>query len=484
MSIPITGLILIPLGALLAVLPWRYSLLGLVTFAMMSAAAVVNAGNLGLPPGYYLSLLLIGRTALQVAADRFTLNAFVLSRLRLLLWFVALVFLVLFIALCFFQNVETLPGSSGFKSGMIHVFRLARENYTQTFYLIVNLCLLYAMAHNGARHKNAALPEMWDRAVACGLIFSVVVCIWQFASLYGALPFPTDFFYSNAGYSRSDSQEMAGLFRINGPFEEPSALGYIFTGYILYAWGRYRERPTGMTVAMIAACIFCMLVSTSTTAFLGLFLFFCIASFDVLTGRTRLLPRKGEMTSGLVIVMAVIGVALMACLVAVAANWPAINVILHNTLFNKAESTSFKQRSFADYLAMQIFVQTDGIGIGLGSHKANSLLLTLLSNTGLLGAVLFGAFAWTLLFWKSRPSDEPRAISNRPFQLGLAGLLLLHLFSNPNLSVLDLWIFMGGLLALQAWERAKLTSAVVPVRPVPETALRPPRGEPPAQASV
>lgn len=484
MSIPITGLVLIPLGALIAVLPWRYALIGLVSFAMMSAAAVVNAGNLGLPPGYYLSLLLIARTALQVAADRFTLNAFVLSRLRLLLWFVALVFLVLFIALCFFQTVETLPGSSGFKSGMIHVFRLARENYTQTFYLIVNLCLLYAMAHSGARQRNQALPEMWDRAVACGLIFSVVVCIWQFASLYGALPFPTDFFYSNAGYSRSDSQAMAGLFRINGPFEEPSALGYIFTGYVLYAWGRYRERPTGTTVAMLAASMFCMLVSTSTTAFLGLFLFFCVASFDVVTGRTRLLPRKGEMTSGFVIVLAIIALAMTACFVAAAANWPAINVILHNTLFNKTESTSFKQRSFADTLALQIFVETDGIGIGLGSHKANSLLLTLLSNTGLLGALLFGAFAWSLLFWKSRPMGEARTLSNRPFQLALGGLLLLHLFSNPNLSVLNFWIFMGGLLALQAWERARFYSPLMPARPVPQTALRAPREERPAQASV
>jgi len=87
-----------------------------------------------------------------------------LKRLSAIALFLALVFLVLFIALCFFQTVETLPGSSGFKSGMTHPFRLARENYTQAFYLILNLCLIYAMAHNGARQKTAALAREISQA--------------------------------------------------------------------------------------------------------------------------------------------------------------------------------------------------------------------------------------------------------------------------------------------------------------------------------
>jgi hypothetical protein len=360
---------------------------------------------------------------------------------------------------------------------MTHPFRLARENYTQTFYLILNLCLIYAMAHNGWRQKAMDLPRIWDGAMICGLVFAVLICLWQFASLYGALPFPSDFFYSNAGYSRADSQSMVGLFRINGPFEEPSTLGYTFTGYLLYAWGRYGERPTGTTVAMIAASIFCMLVSTSTTAFLGLFLFFCVAAFDVLTGRTRLLPRKSEITSGFIIAMVVIGAAMASFLVAVAANWAAIDIILHNTLFNKTGSTSFQQRSFADYLALQIFVKTHGIGIGLGSHKANSLLLTLLSNTGLVGVLLFGAFGWALLGWKPRRLAQNKTLSVRPFRLGLAGLLAIHLFSNPNLSALTLWLSMGGMLALQAWERARVPAA-------PEIALRRWDDEQPLQAQA
>lgn len=456
MSIPSTGLLLIPLGLILVLLPWRFCLAGLMVFGMMSPAAVVNAGHFGLQPGYYLAILLVGRVTLQIMMDRFTLNRFVLARMTPLFAFLALTFVVLFIALCFFQgSIEVLPGSSGFKSGTTHPFRLARENFTQMFYLIVNTCLIYTMAHAGARQQSENMPRIWDRAVTCGLLFSVLVCAWQFVSLYKGIYFPNDFFYSNAGYSRADNQSMVGLFRINGPFEEPSTLGYNFTGYLLYAWGRYGQKPTGMAIAMVVACMFCMLISTSTTAFLGLFLFCCLAMFDLATGRARLVPRKTEMTTGYMIAVAVIIAALFAFVVAIAANWAAITVILKNTLFHKTESTSFQQRSFADFLALTIFAQTYGIGVGLGSHKANSLVLTLLSNTGIVGLILIGAFAWALL--RPRP-DMPAqhgiaAFSYRRFQLGLAGWLAIHAFSNPNLSSLTLWLSMGGLLALQAWQR-------------------------------
>src|SRR5262249_4928531 len=129
----------------------------------------------------------------------------------------------------------------------------------------------------------------------------------------------------------------------------------------------------GMAIAMVVASMFCMLISTSTTAFLGLFLFVCLAMFDLATGRVRLVPKKSEMTMGYVIAVALIIAALFAFVVAIAANWAAITVILKNTLFHKTESTSFQQRSFADFLALKIFAQTYGIGVGLGSHKANSL---------------------------------------------------------------------------------------------------------------
>ena len=455
MSIPITGIVLIPLGLLLALLPWRYCLIGIMTFAMMSPAAVVNVGSFGVQPGYYLSALLIGRTAAEVMVSGFQLNAFVLGRMRPLFYFLIMVFLVLFIALCFFQGqVETLPGSSGFKSDLVHPFRLSRENFTQVAYAILNTGLVYVMGHQGARRPVLNLLKQWDTALVCGLCFAAGVCLWQFVSLYAGIPFPSDFFYSNAGYNRADSQEMVGLFRINGPFEEPSTLGYTFTGYLLFAWLRYRLYPTAFSVILIAACIFCMLVSTSTTAFFGIFLFGCTAVFDVVSARLSLLTRDFKLSSGQIAAIVIVIFGILGGSIVVASNWQAIHFILESTILHKSQSTSFQQRSFADLLAMRIFVQTYGIGVGLGSHKANSMLLTLLSNTGILGFACFGAFVVSLLrrVAPGRDAGQTEFLrrSMRPFQWGLLGLILIHVFSNPNLSTMTLWAEMGGMIALHA----------------------------------
>jgi hypothetical protein len=453
MTIPLTGVLLLPLGLLLACLPWRYCLIGLMVFAMMSPAAVVNAGNFGLQPGYYLAMLLIARTAIEILSRGQMLDGFVLARMRPLALFLIVTVGVLFVALCFFQGrVETLPGTAGFKPNAAQPFYLGRENFTQLAYLILNLCLLYVLGHQAARRGLGPMLQALDTAFAAGLVFSVAVCLWQFASLYGGLPFPADFFYSNAGYGRADSQSMVGLFRINGPFEEPATLGYVFTGYLLFSWTRYRLRPTTPSALMIAACIFCMLVSTSTTAFLGLFLFACVALSDVAAARISLFTRN--VSSGQITILALMLAGLLAGSIVASIHWGEIAYIVQNTILQKSESTSFQQRSFADLMAVQIFVETYGIGIGLGSHKANSLLLTLLSNTGILGVVLFGAFLWPLL--RQIPAATGRGMTEfsrrsiAPFQWALIGLTLIHVFSNPNLSALVVWVQMGALLSLHA----------------------------------
>src|SRR5262249_36293766 len=152
MSIPVTGILLIPLGLLLAVMPWRFALIGLTIFATMSPAAVVNVGTIGLQPCYFLALFLIGRTAVPIMVAGFRFDKRVLLRMLPLFCFITLIVFVLFLALCFFQGgIETLPGTSGFKAGLTRRFEFGRENLTQLSYLIINTCLIYVMAHNGAR---------------------------------------------------------------------------------------------------------------------------------------------------------------------------------------------------------------------------------------------------------------------------------------------------------------------------------------------
>src|SRR3546814_11446570 len=61
-TMTLTGLILIPIALVAIFMPWRYCLIALLVFSPLSAAAVVNAGNFGLQPGYFFGLLVVART--------------------------------------------------------------------------------------------------------------------------------------------------------------------------------------------------------------------------------------------------------------------------------------------------------------------------------------------------------------------------------------------------------------------------------------
>src|SRR3546814_1432342 len=77
----LTGVILIPIALVAIFMPWRYCLIALLVFSPLSAAAVVNAGNFGLQPGYFFGLLVVARTFTEMLIGQASLNSFVLRRL-------------------------------------------------------------------------------------------------------------------------------------------------------------------------------------------------------------------------------------------------------------------------------------------------------------------------------------------------------------------------------------------------------------------
>jgi hypothetical protein len=127
-------------------------------------------------------------------------------------------------------------------------------------------------------------------------------------------------------------------------------------------------------------------------------------------------------------------------------NWEGLASILQVSLFEKPETSSFEVRSGAERMALDIVAQTAGLGVGLGSHKANSLTLTLLSNVGIAGIASFGFFILTLLRQQAcgpAVDSEEMAFSATPLRFFIIGLLLVHAVSNPNFNVVLLWIGFG-----------------------------------------
>jgi len=436
-----TGLVLIPLALLTILLPWRYSVLALLVFATMDSAAVVNAGSVGLQPGYFFGLLMVGRTIVEMALLRTPLNGYVIRLMAPLLLFTVVCVISIWIGLTFFQGRVMVVSSQAFVNvDLAQPYMFQRQNLTQPFYLFLNVAILYALAHQLARMPAQDVARIVDRAVVGAILFASAVAIWEMAHYYAGFPFADSFFHSNAGYAKAHGQVLSGaVLRTSGPFTEPAALGYYFGGFLFFAWYRYLQRPSPVSIMIVLLCLVVMAASTSTTAFAVMAIFPALLLKDALVAaRTRV--GNIRVSASHVMTLAVTAVAAVVAIVFLESHWRYVDEILTQMVFQKQETGSFKQRTGVDRVAVDIVMQTGGIGVGLGSHKPNTLPMTLLSNTGVAGFLTFAVFVFEVL---RPPSGIHQGVNLRSLRWLVAGLLVVHLMVNPNLSSIILWIGFG-----------------------------------------
>ena len=353
-----TGLVIIPLALLIILLPWRYSIAALLVFATMDSAAVVNVGSVGLQPAYFFGLLIVGRTAIEIALFRIPFNIQILTTIIPLLLFTVWAVAFIWIGLTFFQGrIMVISSSASLDLDLAQPYVFQRQNLTQPFYLLLNVTILYATAHQVARLPAQDAARAVDRAVVCAILFASGIAIWEMARFYAGVSFPAAFFHSNAGYAPAYGQVLAGtVLRVSGPFTEPSGLAYHFAGFLLFAWCRYLQRPSRPTsMVIVLLCLAMLAASTSTTAFAIIGFFALLMLKDALTA-TRSIAGKIHLSSGHLMTLVLLGVA-MACAAAfIESHWRYVDEVMTAMVLEKSQTSSFEQRTGVDLLAVDILI--------------------------------------------------------------------------------------------------------------------------------
>jgi hypothetical protein len=195
------------------------------------------------------------------------------------------------------------------------------------------------------------------------------------------------------GYTMHDGEEVGGMRRIVGTFTEASA----FSGFTipLFAFSAnlwlfaYRPRLTGF---LTFASGVLLILSTSATAYLGLVGYLTVLVF----GRcSRIAPRSGLRKRRLFVVMICGGImALLFCIVFKPGVLESVGDFFDATVMAKANSDSGVERGNLNRQALVNIVETYGFGVGIGSSKASSFALVLLSNLGIVGTIFFAVFVW------------------------------------------------------------------------------------------
>jgi hypothetical protein len=202
-----------------------------------------------------------------------------------------------------------------------------------------------------------------------------------------------------ANYAFLTDDELGGVKRISGSFSEASGfasfsltlLGVNFPLYVM----QVRARFTGIASVMLAVLI---ALSTSSAGYLGLGIF--VMGFMLYVPITTLRTMRRRPIT-IAATMLGVGVLMAACVFLFlpgVAN--TINTILSQSLFNKATSESAIERSSWNQQGLQVFLDTYGVGAGIGATR---YIVLLLSNLGALGFGLFFALIARVLLARITP---------------------------------------------------------------------------------
>lgn len=255
--------------------------------------------------------------------------------------------------------------------------------------LLVILAYVYVLAE----------PKRSLKIITCGFVgafaISLLLGAYQRGSIIGLFSLDLEFWASNPTYNQSFHDPLHGPYfgRAALPFIEPSYASVWFSSCAAAAFAaavytRSRYWPRWLLLATAATAGLANTVGTTGFAALGLFVLSLIA-YHWCYGRQRSTRR-----TNLILGVTAAGVAGGALFVTVdylqlRLGWmEPVRATLGFTLA-KIEALPESPRAWSTARAFAIVAETYGLGVGAGSTRASSYVVSLLANTGVVGFALF-----------------------------------------------------------------------------------------------
>lgn len=203
-----------------------------------------------------------------------------------------------------------------------------------------------------------------------------------------------------ATYALVTEVEQGGFWRIVGLHPEASSFGATALASLAFSfvyWKSTGSRPAFLLASLLLCLV---LFSTSSTAYAGLtvLLVFIILRLPGAAMADRI-PQADLVLIGLCIICAIVGIAV---LVRDSQAFVAFEELFRVTILEKSTSSSALERAFWNERSLQSVLDTYALGIGLGSSRSSNWVISVLSQLGLLGALLQAILVVTLIYTPGR----------------------------------------------------------------------------------
>jgi hypothetical protein len=148
--------------------------------------------------------------------------------------------------------------------------------------------------------------------------------------------------------------------------------------------------------------------------------------------------------------------------------------LFESTVLDKPLSASAQERTYWNLTSLQSFLDTGALGIGLGSSRASSWIIAVMSQMGLLGAMLMATLLWEISRGVGRPSSgqidpEMRALHDSVRACALAWIVGASIMSGSADPGLLFFVALATVLACRTQcERSSMRTnepTSTPLRP-------------------
>ena len=406
------GLLAVALGVVVALYRPRLMWVLIAGAAALPASAVLLLGGNAITPFYFYVLCTLSTLGV-LSRRRRTRRP---PALDLLVAFTVLAVIVTAISPAIFSGILVSTSKPGLTS--FSPLRYSTSNAAQVLYLVASVTLVIHMS------RLRDLPS-YLASVAFGT--GVVLNTLRYVTHLTGAPFPAQFI--NNSTVRYIDVDALGRYRLRGVFAEPSELSVFSIGalaFFLSSAVRSRGKTRLAHLALAACSGLDLAVSNSATAAVAL----------ILVGLAAAATLTANFLRGARAPLWVLVVSPMVTVLAFA-YWRTLASPFLDLIEEKRSSTSYEARSGLDAQGWHVFLDTWGIGAGLGSNRPSSMALTLLSDVGVLGTVLFACFLALVLgsVWRS-----PK---HRPVAWGLIGILIAKVVASPDLSTPVMWLLIA-----------------------------------------
>lgn len=452
MQIELMGLVVALVGCAIFALPMRFAFLVLVMCTMFGAASAISLPVLGgasiLVPNLFLMFFVMrclmaygpGPAMAAVRPPRVGFTLLVLISLGVL---TAFTYPYLFQGEAQTMIVQRISGMRSIIALVPLTF--SANNITQSVYAIGGLlCFVFTFAFFARAGSKDHLIAAIVTVGAINIAFAVADIVTHFTNTEYLLGF-----VRTANYALLTGAEKGGLKRISGTFSEASAFAdytvVIFSITATLWLARIRSRQTG---AIAGLSLLFLVFSTSATALLGI-----AVMVPLILAQSFMASYNAPESSRPAALIFIVG-AIPFIVVGMAIVFPGlvqtVYDFMHEILLSKSGSQSGRERSAWNELAFQTFLDTSGLGAGLGSARASSYLLVLLSNIGLPGLLLFGYFVAATLALKISDDRRDADFVAKAAKNGIVAALVAAVVSGTGFDLGLVFYILAGFVAAQA----------------------------------